>query len=176
MRDRVNFVNANLEEYYGSFSNESLLNSLEDWLEPSLANIKSVKDLQAVELYPLLLGLLTWKESQELENLAPYSIEVPSGSKIFIDYSEIEKPSISVKIQEIFGLHKTPKVLNNAVDLRIYLLSPAMRPIQITYDLESFWKNSYNEIRKELRGKYKRHYWPQDPYEAIATNKTKKNM
>jgi len=124
----------------------------------------------------MLLSHLTWSEAQELDILAPYSIKVPSGSSIFIDYSDAQKPSLSVKIQEMFGLHETPKVLNNSISLQIHLLSPAQRPIQITYDLSSFWKNSYDEVRKELRGKYKRHYWPENPYEAIATKKTKKYM
>ena len=103
-------------------------------------------------------------------------VKVPSGSNIYIDYSDREKPSMSVKIQEVFGLHQTPKVLNNTIPLQIHLLTPAMTPIQITYDLKSFWENSYAEVRKEVRGKYKRHYWPENPFEAIATRKTKKHM
>jgi ATP-dependent helicase HrpB len=81
-----------------------------------------------------------------------------------------------VKIQEMFGLEETPKILNSSISLQVHLLSPAMKPIQITYDMSSFWKNSYLEVRKELRGKYKRHYWPENPYEAIATKKSKKHM
>jgi ATP-dependent helicase HrpB len=83
---------------------------------------------------------------------------------------------MSVKIQEVFGLHETPKIMSGLIALQIHLLSPAMRPIQITYDLKSFWENSYSEVRSELRGTYKRHYWPENPYEAVATNKTKKHM
>jgi ATP-dependent helicase HrpB len=97
-------------------------------------------------------------------------------AKIKIDYSNIEVAKLSIKIQEIFGVYETPKVLNNKLALQIELLTPAQRPIQITYDLKSFWENSYDEVRKELRGKYKKHYWPQNPYEAQATNKTKKMM
>jgi ATP-dependent helicase HrpB len=101
---------------------------------------------------------------------------VPSGSNIKIDYTNIQTPILKVKIQEVFGLHETPKILNGKVALQIHLLSPALRPIQITYDLKSFWQNSYAEVKKELFSKYKKHYWPDNPYEAIATNKTKKNM
>ncbi|WP_434657604.1 ATP-dependent helicase C-terminal domain-containing protein [Sulfurimonas sp. NW9] len=106
----------------------------------------------------------------------PQSITVPSGSSIHIDYTDVHKPSLHVKIQEVFGLHETPKVLNGTLPLQMHLLTPAMRPIQITYDLKSFWENSYAEVAKELRGKYKRHYWPQNPFEAVATSKTKKHM
>jgi len=176
LKHRVNFVNEHNEKSFVSFTDEALLNSLDEWLEPYLSNIKSVKDLEALDIYPLLFTLLTWDEQQRLENLAPSTLKVPSGSNIFIDYSDAQKPSMSVKIQEMFGLEETPKVLNNCIAVQIHLLSPAMKPIQITYDLSSFWKNGYSEVRKELRGKYKRHYWPENPYEAIATKKTKKHM
>jgi len=83
---------------------------------------------------------------------------------------------MNVKVQEIFGLHESPKILNNTLALKMNLLSPAMRLTQTTYDLKSFWKNSYADVRKDLRDKYKRHYWPENPYEAIATAKTKKHM
>ena len=173
---RVNFINENIPKKLRNFSEATLLSSLDEWLEPFISNVKSVKELESLELYPLLLGLLSWEEQQELERLAPQKIQVPSGSNIFIDYSDLEKPALAVKIQEMFGLQETPKILNASIALQIHLLSPAMKPIQITYDMSSFWKNSYAEVRKELRGKYKRHYWPEDPYEAIATKKTKKHM
>ena len=176
LRDRVGFLNTHREEKLVDFSEKNLLKSLEIWLEPYLSDVKNVKDLQALELYPMLLARLTWDEQQLVEKLAPQTLKVPSGSNIFIEYSDAQKPSMSVKIQEMFGLEETPKVLNATIALQIHLLSPAMRPIQITYDLSSFWKNSYEEVRKELRGKYKRHYWPENPYEAIATKKTKKHM
>jgi len=176
LKDRVNFVNANAEIKLPFFSEKNLMVSLSSWLEPFLNNVKSVKDLQALELFPMLVGLLSWEQQQELEKLAPSTVKVPSGSNIQIDYSDVEKPALQVKIQEMFGLEETPKVLNATIALQVHLLSPAMKPIQITYDMSSFWKNSYSEVRKELRGKYKRHYWPEDPYEAVATKKTKKHM
>ena len=136
----------------------------------------SLKELKNIDIFIYLSSLISWDDLQVIEKLLPSTIKVPSTSNIKIDYSNIEIPILKVKIQELFGLKKTPKILNNSLDLQIHLLSPAFRPIQITYDLESFWENSYEEVRKELRGKYKRHYWPLNPYEAIATNKTKKNM
>ena len=174
LRERVNFVNHHQE--FIDFSENRLLQTLETWLEPYLSDVKSVKALQALDTYTMLLSLVPWEKQQLLETLAPSSVKVPSGSKIHIDYSEYEKPSMRVKIQEVFGLYETPKVLNNTLALQIHLLTPAMTPMQITYDLKSFWENSYAEVRKEVRGKYKRHYWPEDPFEAIATSKTKKHM
>ena len=155
------------------FSKEGLIKSLDN-LEPFLQNVDSLKGLKNIDTYNYLQSMLIWNDSQTLEKLLPTTIKVPSGSNIKIDYSDIKTPVLKVKIQEVFGLKKTPMILNNSVFLQIHLLSPAQRPIQITYDLESFWKNSYEEVRKELRGKYKKHYWPQNPYEAVATNKAKK--
>ncbi|WP_121626362.1 ATP-dependent helicase HrpB [Poseidonibacter antarcticus] len=157
------------------FTQNGLLKDIKN-IEPFLQNITSVKQLKNVDTYSYLTSLIPWNDLQTIEKLLPNSIKVPSGSNIKIDYSDIKIPILKVKIQEIFGLKQTPKILNNTLALQIHLLSPAQRPIQITYDLESFWKNSYVEVRKELRGKYKKHYWPENPYKAIATNKLKRNM
>jgi ATP-dependent helicase HrpB len=124
----------------------------------------------------MLLSLLSWEKQHLLDTMAPPSVKVPSGSNIHIDYFNYKKPSMSVKIQEVFGLYETLKVLNNTLSLQVHLLTPAMTPMQITYDFKSFWENSYVEVRKEVRGKYKRHYWPEEPFEAVATSKTKKHM
>ncbi|ADN10053.1 ATP-dependent helicase HrpB [Sulfurimonas autotrophica] len=174
LKNRVNFLNHHQE--FTDFSDEALLDSLDDWLAPYLSNITSIKELEALDVYTMLLSLLPWDAQQLLDTQAPPSIKVPSDSNIYIDYADYEKPSLHVKIQEVFGLHETPKVLNNTLPLQIHLLTPAMTPIQITYDLKSFWENSYAEVRKEVRGRYKRHYWPENPFEAVATNKTKKHM
>ena len=174
LKSRVNFLNHHQE--FVDFSDKTLLKTLESWLTPYLSGVTTIKALEALDVYTMLLSLLPWDKQQLLETMAPLSVKVPSGSNIHIDYSEYEKPSMSVKIQEVFGLHETPRVLNNTLALQIHLLTPAMTPMQITYDLKSFWENSYAEVRKEVRGKYKRHYWPQDPFEAVATSKTKKHM
>jgi ATP-dependent helicase HrpB len=174
LKERVNFLHHHID--FTDFSEDTLLNSLDRWLEPYLSGVSSIKALEALDLYAMLLSLLTWEEQQLLDEQVPLNVKVPSGSKISIDYSDFEKPSMRVKIQEVFGMHETPKVLNNSIALQIHLLTPAMTPMQITYDLKSFWDNSYAEVRKEIRGKYKKHYWPEDPYEAVATNKTKKHM
>jgi len=184
LQERINFINEqkiindkfDTDVIFEDFSQKNLLKTLDIWLKPFLENIITVKQLESLDLYSILLGLLPWENQQLLEKLAPVSIKVPSGSNVNIDYSNKEIPVLAVRLQEMFGLHETPKILNNHVSLQIHLLSPAYRPIQITYDLKSFWENSYDEVRKELRGKYKRHYWPSNPFEAIATSKTKKHM
>ena len=176
LKNRLNFINYNDEKYFNGFSDQSLLNSLDTWLSPYLDNITSPKGLESLDLYSILLNRLQWDEQKLLDKLAPLSVKVPSGSNIFIDFSNYEKPSISVRLQEMFGMNDTPKILNSSIALQVKLLSPASRPIAITYDLKSFWNNSYDEVAKELRGKYKKHYWPENPFEAVATNKTKKYM
>ncbi len=176
LKNRVNFINENIQSNLPNFTTESLLERVEDWLETYLHDIKTVKELEALDMYSILLGSIPWENQQSLDTLAPSHIKVPSGSNIKIDYSNSKTPILAVKIQEMFGMSETPKVLNNSIALQIHLLSPARRPIQITYDLKSFWENSYDEVRKELFSKYKKHYWPTNPFEAVATNKIKKNM
>ncbi len=176
LQNRVNFINENMNSELPTFTNDVLLETLELWLEPYLQNITTVKELEALDIYTILLGIIPWEQQQLLETLVPDSIKVPSGSNIKIDYSNLKNPILAVKIQEMFGLNETPKILNNTIALQIHLLSPALRPIQITNDLKSFWENSYDEVRKELFSKYKKHYWPLNPFEAVATNKTKKHM
>jgi ATP-dependent helicase HrpB len=174
LKNRVNFLNHHQE--FINFSDEVLLDTLGVWLKPYLSGVTTIKALEALDVYAMLLSLLPWDKRQLLDTLVPPSVKVPSGSNIHIDYSDYDKPSMRVKIQEVFGLHETPKVLDNIIALQVHLLTPAMTPMQITYDLKSFWKNSYTEVRKEVRGKYKRHYWPENPFEAVATSKTKKHM
>ena len=176
LRDRVNFVKKHMQIDIEDFSSKNLLDTLEFWLAPFMEDINSIKELENLDMYSILLSIIPWEKQKELDKLAPTSIKVPSGSNIGIDYSDKDKPSLHVKIQEVFGLNQTPKILNSSFALQLHLLSPAKRPIQITYDLKSFWENSYDEVRKELRGKYKKHYWPENPYEAVATKKIKKYM
>ncbi len=176
LKNRVNFINEHTKNEFVSFKDEDLVASIEVWLKPYLNDIKSIKQLESLDLYTILLSSISWEKQQQIDILAPNSLQVPSGSNIKIDYTNIYTPILKVKIQEVFGLQETPKILNGNVALQIHLLSPALRPIQITYDLKSFWENSYAEVKKELFSKYKKHYWPDNPYEAIATNKTKKNM
>lgn len=158
------------------FSDEMLLATLDDWLLPHLTTENSIKQCQKLDLYNILSSRLDWNQQQLVNSLAPEKITVPSGSAIRIDYSDAAKPVLAVRLQEVFGLNETPAILHGHVRLMMHLLSPAHRPMQVTQDLNSFWQTTYHEVKKELRGKYKRHYWPDDPFTAQATSKTKKQM
>ncbi|MFT7004933.1 MAG: ATP-dependent helicase HrpB [Sulfurimonas sp.] len=180
LRHRLNFINAHkalkMSCEFPDFSDEHLLASMDEWLLPYLDNKHSIKSLSSLNLFSILSSLLTWKQKQELDALAPAKMKVASGSNIYIDYADAQKPILAVRLQEMFGTKNTPTVLNGKIKLMIHLLSPASKPMQITQDLESFWANTYSEVKKELRGKYKRHYWPDDPLTAQATSKTRKWM
>jgi len=175
LRERINFVN-----HYGydfpNFSDEYLLENMDEWLAPYIIGINSLRGLKSLDLYNILLGQLNYEQTQEINRLAPSKLKVASGSNIFLDYSNPQQPILSVRLQEMFGTKSTPTLLHGKVKLMIHLLSPASRPMQVTQDLESFWANTYDEVKKELRGKYKRHYWPDDPLSAVATSRTKKRM
>lgn len=177
--EKVNFINHHLNnnsKFQIDFSHKWLLENLQTWLAPFLNDITSLGQLKSLDLFTILLAQIPWEQKKLLDTYLPKTYEVPSGSNIQIDYSDINKPKISVRIQELFGLTQTPKIVNDTIALQIHLLDPAQRPIQITYDIKSFWDNSYEEVAKDLRGKYPKHYWPQNPYEAVATKKTKKAM
>lgn len=187
LKQRVQFINQKiisnpalkkqLPDYkLPDFSDQALINSLDLWLQPHLSTENSFKQCQKLDLYSLLQSQLSWDQQQLINQLAPEKITVPSGSAIRIDYTESDQPVLAVRLQEVFGLYDTPAVLNGHCKLMMHLLSPAHRPMQVTQDLNSFWKTTYHEVKKELRGKYKRHYWPDDPLTAQATSKTKKNM
>jgi len=158
------------------FSDEALINTLSSWLLPHLSTENSIKQCQKLDLHGLLSNQLSWEQLQRVNRLAPEKITVPSGSAIGIDYADPNQPVLAVRLQEVFGLHDTPSLLNGHCKVMMHLLSPARRPMQVTQDLSSFWQTTYHEVKKELRGKYKRHYWPDDPLTAQATSKTKKNM
>ena len=184
---RVNFINKNIENNddlkkqlndvkLPDFSEAALLTSLSEWLLPYLGDENSFRQCHKLDLYKLLHNMLSWEQLQIIERLAPEKITVPSGSAISIDYADPESPVLAVRLQEVFGLHETPTLLAGHRRLMLHLLSPAHRPMQVTQDLKSFWKTAYHEVKKELRGKYKKHYWPDDPLTAQATSKTKKQM
>ena len=156
-------------------SDAHLLDTLEDWLLPHLNKENSMEKLKQLPLLSILKNMLDWQQQQLLDELLPTHFDVPSGSRIAIDY-EPDIPVLAARLQEMFGLQQTPSILKGQYALLIHLLSPASRPMQITQDLVSFWNNTYQEVKKEQKIKYKRHYWPDDPLQAQATSKTKKNM
>lgn len=154
----------------------ALLASLEQWLLPYCQNIRSARQLRALDYHSMLLNRLPWELQQRLATWAPTHLDVPSGSRIGIDYSDPEQPVLAVRLQELFGLATTPTLAEGRVPLLLHLLSPARRPIQVTQDLAGFWRTTYHDVCKDLKGRYPKHYWPTDPLTAQATSRTKKAM
>lgn len=147
--------------------------NLDNWLLPHLIGKNSLAELEKLNLEKILLGLLDWDQQQYLEDMAPASLKMPTGSQIRLDYSDPDSPVLAVRLQELFGLADMPKLANGTVAISIHLLSPAYRPAQITVDLAGFWANSYDAVKKDLRGQYPRHYWPDDPLQAEPTARAK---
>jgi ATP-dependent helicase HrpB len=160
-------------ESWPDVGDAALLATLDNWLTPWLENVSRASHLARVDLAGALHGLLTWARQQELDELAPTHLTVPSGSRIPIDYLDGPVPSLSVRLQEVFGLGATPRIAGGRVPILMKLLSPARRPVQVTQDLASFWATAYHEVRRELKGRYPRHYWPEDPHQAEPTKRVK---
>lgn len=149
-----------------------LVANLEDWLSPWIDGMSRRDHWSRLDMHAALIALLDWNQQQRLNELAPAHLAVPSGSRIPIDYST-EAPLVAVRLQEVFGMHETPTVGAGRVPLTLHLLSPAHRPVQVTKDLASFWARGYAEVRKELKGRYPKHFWPDDPLTAAATARAK---
>ncbi len=175
-RARMAFVHACLggnDATWPDVSSDALGASLDVWLTPHLEGLRRWSDLAALDWSALMLGLLSWEQRAALERLAPTHLEVPSGSRIALDYRDPASPALAVKLQEVFGWTATPMLCDGRVPVTLQLLSPAQRPVQVTRDLAGFWRTSYFEVRKELRGRYPRHPWPDDPLTAPATRRAK---
>jgi ATP-dependent helicase HrpB len=153
-------------------SDTALLESLEEWLGPWLDGITRRDHLARIDLRGALHVMLDWKRQQKLDELVPTHLVVPSGSRIAIDYSG-GTPTLSVRLQEVFGLLESPRVAGGQLAVTMELLSPARRPVQVTRDLASFWARGYVDVKKELKGRYPKHYWPDDPYAATPTRKVR---
>lgn len=151
---------------------EALLASLEDWLQPYLGKVSRLSHFSALDLPSILRNLLPWPLPQRLDEQAPAHLAVPSGSNIRLDYSETP-PILAVRLQELFGLADTPRIANGRQQVKLHLLSPALRPVQVTQDLANFWRTTYAEVKKDLKGRYPKHYWPDDPLVAEATARAK---
>jgi ATP-dependent helicase HrpB len=158
------------EAGWPDLSDEVLLTTLDEWLAPWLNNISRRDHLKRVDLNAALKSLLGWERQQQLEQLAPAQLTVPSGSRKKLHYQvDGTPPVLAVKLQELFGLEQTPSLARGRQPVMLHLLSPAQRPIQVTQDLVSFWHNTYPEVKKELKGRYPKHPWPDDPWNAQAT-------
>ncbi|MGK8438813.1 ATP-dependent helicase HrpB [Ectopseudomonas hydrolytica] len=153
-------------------SDAALLASLEQWLTPFLGKVNRLSHFANLDLPAILQTLLPWPLPQRLDELAPRTLSVPSGSRIAIDYTE-NPPVLAVRLQELFGLAATPRIAGGRLGLKLHLLSPARRPVQVTQDLASFWANTYLEVKKDLKGRYPKHYWPDDPLIAEPTARAK---
>ncbi len=155
-------------------SHEALLDGLEDWLGPYLGEMTTAAQLKSLNLADILKGRLTWQMRERLDQLVPGHYRVPGGSKIALDYS-LDPPVLAVRLQEMFGLDRTPTVMAGRVRLLVHLLSPAGRPLQVTQDLENFWHSSYDAVKKDMKGRYPKHHWPDDPLAATPTRHVKGN-
>ena len=162
----------NPKQTWPDVSTDQLLNTNKQWLGPYLKDVKRPEDLKKINLSEALLHSLDWDKQQLLHSLAPAKIEVPSGSKINIQYfANGATPVLSVRLQEVFGLSDTPKLNNGKTTVVMHLLSPGYKPVQVTSDLNSFWNNLYFEVKKELQRRYPKHAWPEDPWTATAVAK-----
>ncbi len=158
---------------YPDASDQHLLETIESWLEPYLSGMSSLAEVKRMKLHIPLHALLNWKQQQTLEHHAPTHLVVPTGSRIALDYYSQDIPVLAVRLQEMFGQVETPKLAEGKGSVLLHLLSPARRPIQVTQDLASFWKNGYEEVKKELKGRYPKHSWPDNPLDAQPTRRTK---
>ena len=153
-------------------SDAALLAGLEDWLGPYLGRVSRLSHFANLDLSSIVHNLLKWPLPQRLDELAPQHIKVPSGSSVRLDYSE-HPPILAVRLQELFGLADTPRIAGGRQVVKLHLLSPARRPVQVTQDLANFWRSTYAEVKKDLKGRYPKHYWPDDPLVAEATARAK---
>ncbi|GAA2601109.1 ATP-dependent RNA helicase [Streptomyces lienomycini] len=176
LRKRLGFLRRHLGEPWPDVTDDALLARVDEWLEPELSRARRRADLGRVDFGEALARLLPWAsgEAARLDELAPERIVVPSGSRIRVDYADPEQPVLAVKLQEMFGLQRSPEVAG--VPLLVHLLSPAGRPAAVTADLASFWRDGYQGVRAELRGRYPKHPWPEDPATAQPTRHTKARL
>jgi len=172
-QSRVMLLNKLGLELWPDVSDQYLLETIETWLAPFLDPISKLSDFQRLDLQSILSGMLPWPLPKQLDELAPSTMKVPSGSNIKIDYTQ-SPPVLSVKLQEMFGCLDTPTIANGKIKLMLHLLSPAQRPLQVTQDLAGFWMSSYSEVKKEMKGRYPKHPWPDRPEQALPTKYTKR--
>ncbi|MDH2354715.1 ATP-dependent helicase HrpB [Bradyrhizobium sp. SSUT112] len=172
-RDRVMFLRKAEGDSWPDLSDDGLIARRDDWLVPALYDKIALKDISAGDLSDALMALLPWEMRARLDREAPTHFEAPTGSVLAIDYEAEQGPTIAVRLQELFGLNIHPSIAAGKVPLVLELLSPAQRPMQVTRDLPGFWRGSYSAVRSDLRGRYPRHPWPEDPANALPTRRVK---
>lgn len=173
LRQRLAFCHHVLGDSWPGMDEAALVGAASVWLAPELGRARRRADLERTDVVSALRRLLDWQQAAKLDTVAPERITVPSGSQIRVDYADPEAPVLAVKVQECFGWRTTPTVGGGRVPVVLHLLSPAGRPAAVTADLESFWQNGYPQVRAELRGRYPKHPWPEDPLTAAPTRRTK---
>lgn len=168
LRQRLDFLHRAIGEPWPDVGDAALLGSISVWLGADLARIRSTRDLRRIDVLSALRRLLPWPAAGRLDELAPERLKVPSGSHVRVDYAP-EQPVLALRIQEAFGWAATPRIADGRIPVLLHLLTPARRPAAVTADLESFWSGPYQQVRSELRGRYPKHAWPEDPWTAPAT-------
>ncbi|MGP3227437.1 ATP-dependent helicase HrpB [Serratia nevei] len=162
------------EAEWPAVDEEPLLAALEQWLLPSLNGVRDLRGLKQVNIAEALSRLLDWQQKQRLDNALPTHYTVPTGSRLPIRYEAGKPPALAVRLQEVFGEQRSPMLAEGRIPVVLELLSPAHRPLQITGDLAAFWQGAYREVQKEMKGRYPKHVWPDDPATAVPTRRTKK--
>jgi ATP-dependent helicase HrpB len=177
LQGRIELVRRTLPESareWPASDDAALLARIDEWLAPWLDGVTRKEQLARIALHDALLARLDYAHQRRLEELAPTHLAMPSGSRIRIDYLDESAPVVAVRLQEVFGLETTPRIAAGRVPVTFRLLSPAQRPVQVTKDLASFWRGAYAEVRKDLRGRYPKHYWPENPLDAAPTRSVKR--
>ncbi|WP_316244879.1 ATP-dependent helicase C-terminal domain-containing protein, partial [Paenibacillus antibioticophila] len=172
LQSRILFLRE-LDAKWPDVSDEALAKQAEEWFLPYISDMKKKRDLQSLPMQTILETRLGWELCRELDREAPSHLPVPSGSKVQLQYDSQGNPFAAVRLQEVFGMLDTPRIGYGTVPVVLHLLSPASRPVQVTSDLANFWQHTYFEVKKDLKGRYPKHYWPDDPWTAQATRKVR---
>ncbi|HET6532235.1 MAG TPA: ATP-dependent helicase C-terminal domain-containing protein, partial [Actinoplanes sp.] len=172
LRERLAFAHAALGDPWPAMDDATLIETAGDWLEPELSHARRRADLASIDVAAALRRRLPWVVAGRLDEVAPERLPVPSGSRVRVSYADPQAPVLAVKVQEAFGWREAPRLAGGRVPVLLHLLSPAGRPVAVTGDLASFWAHGYRQVRAELRGRYPRHPWPEDPATAEPTART----
>jgi ATP-dependent helicase HrpB len=173
LRERLAFLHQ-VDPSWPDVTDAALAASLHEWLAPRIVGMRRLTDVAQLDLAQTLLDRLSWSQRAALDELAPTHFVAPSGSRLPIDYGDPSAPVLAVRLQEMFGLAETPRIAAGRMPLTLHLLSPAHRPLQVTRDLAGFWRTSYFDVRREMRGRYPKHDWPEEPIKAKPTARAKR--